>query len=321
LANAVPIKRDTPCYHCGASGFLLHLAYPGEPRFDLLRCSQCGFLCIREIPTPDKLTSYYQENYYRAKDAGRFSRPFEAAVRWFRQSRARALRRELQPGARVLDVGCGRGILLATLKNRGFSVVGTQLSVPAARHIERQYGIDVFVGELPEARFEPASFDAVVILHVLEHTVNPAAYLEMAGKLLKPGGLLLVEVPNAGSFTARVSGINWLHWDLPRHLHHFAPASLNTLLEESGFAVIRHGSFSLEYGPFGILQAALNLLPGARRHFLFQELSSGRIKMSPKLLLHASLAALLAPLAILWCAIASLAGSGDMITVWSRKPA
>ena len=99
-----------------------------------------------------------------------------------------------KPGA-ILDVGCGRGDLLAQFQARGWRARGTQVSRTAAE-AARLRGLDVVVGELPDLGLAPASFDAITLFHVLEHLPDPAAYLACARGLLAEGGLLVVEVPN-----------------------------------------------------------------------------------------------------------------------------
>jgi SAM-dependent methyltransferase len=298
----------------------VRLPWAGKPAWDILRCSQCGLMRMREFPTEAEVEAFYQEQDYRGGDASRFPGPIEAMIRQFRLRRARLVDRILGGKGAVLDIGCGRGLILAELKRRGYTVAGTQLSRTAAEVIRRDHGIDIHLGELPEAAYGAGRFDFVVILHVLEHTADPAGYLREIGRITRPGGWLLVEVPNAGCLTARRHGWGWLHWDLPHHLHHFDGRVLQECLEREGFEVREASWFSLEYGPFGILQAWLNRwLPGPR-HFFYRALSGLEPKGTALFGLHFVAACMLTPLAVVLAALrARTPGDGDIVTYLCQK--
>lgn len=276
-------------------------------------------MALRDLPPVEQIVAFYQDEYYRRDDGRRFPAPMEAAVTWFRTRRARETRRRCPPGSAVLDVGCGRGLILANLKRYGYRVFGTQLSQTAAQAIRARFGIDVFVGELDDAVFEPESMDAALILHVLEHTRAPLDYLRTVHSLLKPGGWLLVEVPNAGCPTAQRYGLDWLHWDIPHHLYHFDRAGLEWILATAEFRIESLRTFSLEYGPFGVMQAWLNRLFPGRRHFFYRHLS-GLVRNRPVFLLQAAVGAALLPFALMDCIVQSMRGQGEVLTVWCRKP-
>ena len=90
-------------------------------------------------------------------------------------------------------------------------------------------------------------------------------------RLLKPGGVVLIEVPNFGGWEGRLGGPAWFHLDLPRHLFHFEEPSLARLLQQHGFEARRWETFSLEYGAFGFAQTVLNRVCSRPNH-LFQTL-------------------------------------------------
>ena len=307
-----------PCYHCGAAAADTWLTYEADQRFDIVTCRRCGFLFTRELPSTDELMGFYQENYYREDDCGRFLQPVERVISAFRRRRVDMIRKWIgPPPGRVLDIGCGRGLFLAHMKSAGYEAFGTQFSRPAANFIQQRYGIDVFVGELADSPYADSSFDLITLWHVLEHTRDPAEYLRRIRRLLKPGGHLFIEVPNAGCLTARWARGAWLHFDLPRHLAHFTSDHLGTLLGETGFVIDRKRTFSLEYGPFGVVQSLLNMA-SARRNYLYDGLSTGANMLSPGRLAHAGVAGLLAAPAFLYCAAAASAGDGDILSLWCR---
>jgi predicted SAM-dependent methyltransferase len=93
----------------------------------------------------------------------------------------------------------------------------------------------VVQGHFDEAPLEGRHFDVVRLSHVLEHLPSPRKSLGKVHRLLRPGGLLWVEVPNAASLERRLFHRHWCHWDLPRHLYHFTPTTLVRLLRDTGF--------------------------------------------------------------------------------------
>ena len=122
---------------------------------------------------------------------------------------------------------------------------------------------------LVDAGYPEAHFDQVIIWHVFEHLLDPRRTLEEIHRVLKPGGRLILAVPNFSSFQARATGPAWFHLDLPRHLYQFPLAALDQLLERVGFAVESEHHFSLRQNPFGWVQSLLNFVPGLPRNGLY----------------------------------------------------
>ena len=140
----------------------------------------------------------------------------------------------------------------------------------------------VFVGDFLESPYPPGFFDVVVFWHVLEHVRDPVAALRKSRAILKPGGLLVVAVPNLESYQAGVPGRHWFHLDVPRHYHHFRLGVLRRILEENGFSVESVSHFSLEYNPYGWVQSILNRM-GFQENLLYDTLKneSARTIKSP----------------------------------------
>jgi SAM-dependent methyltransferase len=276
---------------------------------------------LARFPGRDVREAAYQEDYYREETGGRFSGPFERASVWFRERRVRqVLARAPGPGA-ILDVGCGRGIMLAGFKARGWRVLGTQLSRTAADAARRLRGVEVECAELTELALPPASFDVVTIFHVLEHLADPLAYLRKARELLAPGGLLVLEVPDHSGPGFRALGIRHLCFDHPNHLFFFTSRSLAELLPAAGFRVEETTRFSLEYSPFTTLQNLLNALPGETNRLyraLMGNVEGKRLRAEPATWLHFLLAGLLALPALLISAASPAFRSGNTIRLYCR---
>jgi len=144
-----------------------------------------------------------------------------------------------QPGGRLLDVGCGNGQYLSAMRELGWEVVGIEPSLSACEDARRRLGLSVYCGTLEEGTQTPGSFDVVTAWHVLEHCCSPRSVLAEIRRVLRPGGLFMGEVPNAGGWGARLFRERWYHWDLPRHLYAFTPSTLRRVVEEAGFTRYR----------------------------------------------------------------------------------
>jgi SAM-dependent methyltransferase len=170
-----------------------------------------------------------------------------------------------------LDVGCGRGILLKDLADRGFETHGFEVSETAVKGIDPRVHVRIAT-DLKAAAYPPEFFDQIVIWHVLEHVSDPRTCISEMHRILKPGGELVVAVPNFSSPQARWTGPAWFHLDLPRHLYHFPIESLKQLLTTIGFAVVSEHHFSLRQNPFGWVQSVMNMLPALPRNGLYEML-------------------------------------------------
>jgi SAM-dependent methyltransferase len=162
------------------------------------------------------------------------------------------------PG-RALEIGCGEGWMLAALKEAGWKVVGTERTITTAQFAAKQKGLQMVVASLEAFRPEPL-FDLIVMHHVLEHLPNPMTILAQCSTLLRPGGTLLLAVPNLQSWQFTVSGKNWFHLDVPRHLTHFTPASISQALDRAGLTIEAIKYKSWDQDPFGWMVSLLNLL-------------------------------------------------------------
>ncbi len=155
------------------------------------------------------------------------------------------------------------------LRERGWQVEGVELSEAAAHHARDLLGLSVFVGDFLAVPLAPGTFDVVQLWHVLEHCADPVAALRQAHALLRPGGLLVLAVPNFESLQARLAGRHWFHLDIPRHTVHFRAGALLALLAREEFAIDTVAHFSLEQNPYGWIQSLQNLA-GFRANLLYE---------------------------------------------------
>ena len=139
-------------------------------------------------------------------------------------------------GRRLLDVGCGSGEFLSRMRTRGWSVAGVEPD-PVAARAARDDDLDVRDGSLAEAAFADDTFDAIVLSHVIEHVHDPIALLRECGRVLRPGGMLVVMTPNLTSVGHRRFGADWRGLEPPRHLHVFSVRSLDACAKAAGLHV------------------------------------------------------------------------------------
>jgi 2-polyprenyl-3-methyl-5-hydroxy-6-metoxy-1,4-benzoquinol methylase len=274
------------------------------------------------MPSIEAVQGFYPVEYY-GEPGTKFLPLIEGLVRLVGARHIGFLSRSLAPRSRILDVGCGRGVVLGELADRGFEVHGVEMSAAAARGADPRARIRIAL-RLVDAGYESDHFDEVVIWHVLEHMDDPRGTLEEVRRILRPGGRLIVAVPNFSSAQARWAGPAWFHLDLPRHLHHFPLDALCDLLRVAGFEVESTHHFSLRQNPFGWIQSALNRSASLPRNGLYTLLHRGGSRLGAPFtwrtrLILLSWLAIGAPLAALASVLAALARSGATVHVVARR--
>jgi SAM-dependent methyltransferase len=210
------------------------------------------------FPSAGEIEALYPPTHY-GSGGPRYRPAIERVARWFRERRAAWITRRHAPGA-VLEVGCGHGYMLAGLRDRGWRVQGVELHEHSARYGRDLLGLPIAVGDFTTLGLPGASFDVVVFWHSFEHLGEPLAALREAARLVKPGGLVIIAVPNMGSWQARWAGARWFHWEIPRHLYHYDVPSLETLLGRAHLQVTYVSHANWEQNPFGWMQSILNRL-------------------------------------------------------------
>jgi SAM-dependent methyltransferase len=288
------VTPGAACPACGAAG--LREAGP------LRRCPACGSAATARPPREG------------ARDAGRV-RPHGAGLlapllALFDRERLRSVP---PPPARLLDAGAGRGRFVAAARRTGYDAEGIEPSprgVEAAREV---YGVALEPVGIDEAA--ASGVDVVTAWHVLEHLDDPGAALERMRAWLKPGGTLVVGVPNLASVQARLAGERWFHLDLDRHRVHFTPQGLEALLRRRGFAPVRTRHVLLEHNPIGMW---LSLVPTRTPAYVFQRLR-GTARFDPLDAAIALAAVPLLPVAALAELVAGLARRGGTIVVVATR--
>lgn len=283
----------------------------GPSRYELRRCQRCGTaVTVGEAPA-----ELHETGAYSPGDP-RLARIAAPLLRAFDRHRLRMLSASAPPPARLLDAGAGRGRFVAGALAAGYRARGIELSlrgVTAAAAV----GAPVERATIGAATVDSGSLDAVTIWHVLEHLDAPGAALDRIATWLRPGGVLLVGVPNLDSLQARVGGGRWYHLDVPRHRVHFTPAGIEALLRARGFTPVRTYHVLSEHNPFGMWQSLVSRVT-AHPSYLYNLLKRNAPPRSPDLAITV-LALPLAPVAAIAELAAGLARRGGTIAVLARR--
>ncbi len=210
-------------------------------RFEIWECKDCTVRFTQNIPGINEIVTYYQsENYISHSDTSK-----GIINKLYHKVRNRTLLKKRNMIKKVtgksvgsiLDVGCGTGAFLNTMRQSGWQITGLEPDETARTKAKELYNLHL---ESSEKLFSlPVnSFDAITMWHVLEHVHDLHIYIKKLKELLKPGGKLFIAVPNYTSYDAKVYKEFWAAYDVPRHLYHFSPASMRKLLATHNIEII-----------------------------------------------------------------------------------
>jgi SAM-dependent methyltransferase len=249
----------TTCSICGSAALRPHLAVaaalgeqgliPSTDAFgtalaDIARCGACGHMQLDRMPSAARLGEAYGEaasDDYVDEEAGQRATARAALERIEKHTGG--------PGT-LLDLGCWVGFLMAEARDRGWTATGVEPSTFASNYARENLGLEVIRADLFEADVPEGMWDVVVMGDVIEHLIDPADALARVKRLLAPGGIVYMALPDAGSRLARAMGPRW--WSvIPTHVHYFTRGSMRTLLERGGWRLEYLGTapkaFSVRY--------------------------------------------------------------------------
>lgn len=243
----------TRCPVCGSNNITKSLDavdhFSSRETFPLFDCHHCGFRFTNSFPREDAIGKYYDSPDYISHSntsEGLVNKLYHHARQFMLKQKVRLVSHHIpkQP-ARLLDMGCGTGYFLNAAKNKGFLVTGIEKDKKAREHARNQFGLNV-KDEESFWDLKPESFEAVTLWHVLEHLEKLNESIDKIKEILTDDGATVIAIPNHHSLDASYYKGYWAAYDVPRHLWHFSPDTIERLLARHGMTIVKRHSMSLD---------------------------------------------------------------------------
>ncbi|MEI7905123.1 MAG: class I SAM-dependent methyltransferase [Candidatus Firestonebacteria bacterium] len=198
---------------------------------DLFECLNCAHVFYAFRPDKKVLDDLYADEKYYDEGPG-----IEKKAEYLWERRFYSISKYIRYfNGNILDVGCGKAVFLDQAKKQGMSVFGTEYSEYTSKYAIEKYGINPILKDLLSAEFKNNFFDVVSFWHVLEHLYYPSKYIQEACRIMKKGGILIVELPNKD---VRGVDIDNQIKQNQTHLNFFTEKSIKTLLYSNGFRIL-----------------------------------------------------------------------------------
>lgn len=208
--------------------------------YGIEECPSCGLVQLVPTPTAETLRALYEGDSYFGGEADTGYSEYEDQEQEYLATFREDVRRirEFVPSGRILEVGCGYGYFLRCAVDAGYDAYGIDLSPAAVKWAAVRHPGRVFCGPLEEVpEIQDQKYDVIFGSHLIEHLTEPSEFLRQAGRLLRPGGLVVMVTPNIKSLLARVSGSRWVSFKIPEHVSYYDPGTITTLLNRTGYTV------------------------------------------------------------------------------------
>jgi SAM-dependent methyltransferase len=213
-----------------------------KEQFSIVTCKQCGFKFTNPRPTVNDLGRYYKsEEYISHSDTrkGLIARLYHIVRKFTLKGKVRNVEQNVSRGT-LLDFGCGTGMFLQAAKKAGWKVYGVEPDDQARLLVKENTGQEAFPSftELKE-QLADVRFSAITLWHVLEHVPKLDETIDFLREFLTENGRLFVAVPNCKSADALHYKEHWAAFDVPRHLYHFEPRTIEILMKKGGFELVK----------------------------------------------------------------------------------
>jgi SAM-dependent methyltransferase len=212
--------------------------FVSNEEFSIFKCSACGFSFTQDYPEEADIAQYYEsDNYISHSDTSEgFSNKLYHIARSIMLRKKKDLITKITGlnNGTILDIGSGTGHFASTMKKYGWKVKGIEINEKAREFSLSHFGLEITTPHEISA-LEGNSFDCISLWHVLEHFHDPFKYAAEIYRLLKPGAICVIALPNCSSYDAKHYNRFWAAWDVPRHLWHFNPVTFQLFSEKSGF--------------------------------------------------------------------------------------
>jgi SAM-dependent methyltransferase len=232
LGSKTSNRAQSACPACGSPGDVSFRARDwnrraSEQDFVYARCQACGLRYLESIP--NDLSTYYLDDYHSIPRL-RQDLDAQAAHEQFKLD----LVREYVPNGRLLEIGPSFGAFAAIAQASGFEIHAVEPDSACRAFLVDALGIRALPSTLSLSAADPGSYDVIALWQVFEHMPDAWEFLQIAAKLLRPGGVIVIATPNPESMQARIWGRRWAHVDAPRHVILVPPATLIERAERYG---------------------------------------------------------------------------------------
>lgn len=220
---------------------------------DIYQCKNCNLIFV--FPLPKDTGEIYSEDYFCGAESGFGYINYDADKDVKAASFERFLdliENHTSQKGNILDIGAATGMFLEFAKEKGWTPFGVEIS-PYAAEVGRKKGLEVKTGTLDNNQFENNFFSVITLWDVFEHVPYPHQTLEQIKQILQPNGLVIFNMPDAGSFMAKLLKKMWPLILPPEHLHLFNEKNFTLLLKEHGFIIEQLTKIGKKYKPSYIL--------------------------------------------------------------------
>ena len=208
--------------------------------FVVWQCGDCSLRFTQDVPDEVSIGRYYQSTDYISHtntSKGLVNQLYQKVRTFTLQQKAGLIISKTTQKGSLLDIGAGVGAFLHAMKQKGWTVRGIEPDAGAREQARKMYSLDLENTDILH-QLEPQQYDAITLWHVLEHVHQLHPYVERLKSLLKPGGRIFIAVPNYEAADAGIYKPFWAAYDVPRHLYHFTPRSMETLMKIHGLNLI-----------------------------------------------------------------------------------
>ncbi len=234
------LERVRACFLCGSQDYWP--LFTVKKTVSVVKCPGCGLLYVNPRPTDEEFRNIYQnESYFKNKNVLLYGYDdYMKEEPLYRDLFKRCLEdlEQYKPKGTMLDVGCATGFFLDVAQSRGWETYGVEISKFASGYAREHFKLNIFTGTLAEAKLQSGMFDAVVMYDQIEHVREPLEQLQEAYRLLKPGGILTINTPNAGGLLSKIMRRRWFHFK-EDHLFFFSNTTISKALAAAGFQVLK----------------------------------------------------------------------------------
>jgi len=286
--------------------------------FSLRKCLDCKTVFTFPSPNQEEIKKFYPRVYSWKKEyktggllSGFLRKLEEKYVYHLLEHDTKSLLKNVKQLGKILDVGCGTGTRLEVFRKTGLKdCYGIEPSDEAvyAKNIKK---LPVEQKSLTNLTSLGDSFDIITLYHVFEHLDNPASHLKVIKKNLNLGGYLVIQVPNFGSFQAKIFGKKWFALDVPRHYFHYTPETIARLLSQNGFEAKKIDQNTNFLHP---VYWVISLFPFLDPQLTWKDEEKGKNRIAHKILWI-----LLTLFSILPAKIENLLGKGGNMTIYAVK--